>query len=215
MDSLNKDDIRKLCWATTSGTSHVGKVAGHMEGRGENFDLIYTMGHKPSKYMARHVFKAKAFDRDCATYGSEFTLKPSPAEFNRGLCESYSVRGNKPLVPTKSTFALSSTHQNTFLFPSTEETMSSTTANMSGKFSVTNVFKNKDTMVSKSQTQTMHHGQFPKTTKVPGGEPQGNLSLSSFSSSMNSTYRTEHNGGGAMRRTNSEPMSVSAFKNMH
>ena len=31
-----------------------------MEGRGENFDLIYTMGHKPSKYMARHVFKARS-----------------------------------------------------------------------------------------------------------------------------------------------------------
>jgi len=215
VDSCNKDDIRKLCWGTTSG-DYDKKVCVRGEGRGENFDTIHSMGQKPSKYMQIPKMKAKGFDRCCVTYNAEFYDKESSSKTNNTLCQLYSMRGQgpQPLSPSKGGgggMSLTSSYRGAFAQPSTEETLASTTANMHERFSKTNVFKgNVDMFVTKSHAHTQYV-EFPRFSSFKGGPPSANLTLSSFSAPMSSTYRAEH-GAHGLTRLNSAPESISAFK---
>mmetsp|Transcript_72720 Transcript_72720/g.187614 ORF Transcript_72720/g.187614 Transcript_72720/m.187614 type:complete len:261 (+) Transcript_72720:126-908(+) len=103
VNSVTKDDLRRLTYRTTSGTGVPGRVMSE-EDKWENFVAVHDIGKKDSKYMKFQKNTAPLLDRSACTNRRDFVELPlGDNVINTALATSFKGgvnAGNKGLDVT-------------------------------------------------------------------------------------------------------------------
>mmetsp|Transcript_16247 Transcript_16247/g.30367 ORF Transcript_16247/g.30367 Transcript_16247/m.30367 type:complete len:273 (+) Transcript_16247:134-952(+) len=108
--SKSRDEVNRLYFSTTANVEHSHKQLMQDE-RAESLGHIHYIGTKATKYLPFQYKQAPNVNKSACWYAHDYCEKPSDAEENRALAQTFQYR--KPIQKSK-LFATKSHYSHTF-----------------------------------------------------------------------------------------------------
>mmetsp|Transcript_21227 Transcript_21227/g.39930 ORF Transcript_21227/g.39930 Transcript_21227/m.39930 type:complete len:228 (+) Transcript_21227:111-794(+) len=105
-----KEDLMRLTWATTTGSSYCARQM-EKEQFSENFQEVFGIGQRRTKYMGVQLRQAPLLDRSSCRYSTDFARKPLGDHIENGKLASMfksgsaAVKNKMPSGKPTSTYA--------------------------------------------------------------------------------------------------------------